>query len=301
MRKLKISFHQLLSKTNRSGYAPIYCTLSLSPAEKPVKLSTDIWLQKQYWDKKQKKVKSKHPRYIALNLELSKMEQKIYSIYDDLKKTHEFPSLEMIKQVFRNKTGTKNTLIGVYNEVIQNIERRVTTEYAPGTLNEYKASRNVLQQFLKEIYMSSDIEINRLNDQFISSFEIFLSNRRGNCLNRIYKQCQRLKTVIRYGQRNKWFTDDPFRNHQGKTEPTHRQYMTELELQKIENLSFDGNLEEVRRLYLFMCYTGMSYGEVFNLKQEHIELGENGRRFIDNSEEKQILPIVLPCVTKPRK
>jgi len=196
MRKLKISFHQLLSKTNYSGEAPVYCTVSLSSSQKPIKLSTDIWLKKQDWDKKQKKVKSKHPRYIPLNLELSKMEQKLYSIYDDLKKTNEFPSLEMIKQAFRNKTDTKNTLIGVYNDVIKNIEQRVGTEYAPGTLNEYKASRNVLQQFLKEIYMSSDIEITKLNDQFMSSFEIFLANRRGNCLNRIHKQGQRLKTVI---------------------------------------------------------------------------------------------------------
>ena len=57
-------------------------------------------------------MKSRHPRYIALNLEISAMEQKLYSIYDDLKKTNEFPSLEMIKQVFRKKVKPGRLVIG---------------------------------------------------------------------------------------------------------------------------------------------------------------------------------------------
>jgi integrase len=75
-------------------------------------------------------------------------------------------------------------------------------------------------------------------------------------------------------ERNRWFTEDSFRNHQGKTEPTNRKYLTELEMQKIENLSIEGELEEVRHLFLFMCYTGMPYAELFTLKGEHILLNE---------------------------
>lgn len=286
MRKLKISFHQLPSKTNHSGYAPIYCTLSLSSAEKPIKLSTDIWLKETDWHKKQKKVKYTYTRSVALNLELTKMEQKLYSIYDDLKKMHEFPSLEMIKHVFRNKVGVKKTLLTVYNDRIEYMQKRIPTEFAPGTLDCYKSSRTVLQRFLKEVYMSSDIEINKLNEQFISSFEIFLRNKCGNSLNTSSKHCKRLQTIIRYGQRNRWFTEDPFRNHQGKTEPTNRQYLTELELQKIENLSLEGDVEVVRHLFLFMCYTGLPYAEVFTLKEQHVAIGENGKRIIDKRRGK---------------
>ena len=118
----------------------------------------------------------------------------------------------------------------------------------------------------------------------MSLFEIYLQK---TCrLNAIYKHTQRFKAVIHYGQKKKWFTEDPFKYHQGKTEPTNRQYMTAFELQKIERLSFEGDLEEVRHMYLFMCYTGMSYGEVISFKQEHIMVGGNGRRFINKRRGK---------------
>ena len=224
-------------------------------------------------------MKSRHPRYIALNLEISAMEQKLYSIYDDLKKTHEFPSLEMIKHVFRNRTGIKKTLLSVFNDLIQNKEQRLGIEYAKGTIKNYISTKNRLKKFLKDVYMSTDIEISKLNEEFMSLFEIYLQK---TCrLNAIYKHTQRFKAVIHYGQKKKWFTEDPFKYHQGKTEPTNRQYMTAFELQKIERLSFEGDLEEVRHMYLFMCYTGMSYGEVISFKQEHIMVGGNGRRFIN--------------------
>ena len=94
------------------------------------------------------------------------MEQKLYSIYDDLKKTHEFPSLEMIKHVFRNRTGIKKTLLSVFNDLIQNKEQRLGIEYAKGTIKNYISTKNRLKKFLKDVDMSTDIEISKLNEEF---------------------------------------------------------------------------------------------------------------------------------------
>ena len=66
-----------------------------------------------------------------------------------------------------------------------------------------------------------------------------------------------------------WLKTDPFDGMKLTLKETDRPYLTEDELNRIENKSFRiKRLELVKDLFLFACYTGLAYSDVKKL--EHV-------------------------------
>lgn len=72
---------------------------------------------------------------------------------------------------------------------------------------------------------------------------------------------------------------------------TGREYLTEEELETVTKRGLDSSrLERVRDIYLFACYTGLTYQDIKNLRHCHIIIAKDGTRW---------LSIRLPMTNKP--
>jgi hypothetical protein len=57
----------------------------------------------------------------------------------------------------------------------------------------------------------------------------------------------------------------------------------------IENVELDiPMLQKVREIFMFSCYTGLSYVDVINLKPHQIVNGTDGVKWITSQEQKRI-------------
>jgi len=52
----------------------------------------------------------------------------------------------------------------------------------------------------------------------------------------------------------------------------------------------------VRDMFVFSCYTGLSYVDMINLKPENIVANEEGDRWIRTCREKTLIPVNLPLL-----
>jgi site-specific recombinase XerD len=78
-----------------------------------------------------------------------------------------------------------------------------------------------------------------------------------------------------------------------------REYLTELELGSIEALSPSvERLEVVKDLFVFSCYTGISYADIMKLTNEHIVLGIDGNKWIMANRNKTGIPFKIPLLSK---
>jgi hypothetical protein len=92
----------------------------------------------------------------------------------------------------------------------------VGQEYAPGTLERYKTSYKHTQSFLEWKYQLKDIDITKLNFEFISDYEFWLKSIRKCDHNTTMKYLSNFKKIVIKCIKNGWLQKDPFLNWRKK-------------------------------------------------------------------------------------
>ncbi|WP_424001367.1 site-specific integrase [Maribacter sp. IgM3_T14_3] len=96
-----------------------------------------------------------------------------------------------------------------------------------------------------------------------------------------------------------WMLSDPFANFHAKFIKTERGFLSLLELQEIEKKNFTiPRLQLVRDLFVFSCYTSLSYIDAINLSADNIRIGIDGELWIYYNREKTTKPIHIPLLPK---
>ncbi len=160
-------------------------------------------------------------------------------------------------------------------------------------------------EFLKVKYRTSDIFLSELNFKSITDFEYFLriSNPfelkipMGN--NTVMKHLERLRKIVNMAIRFEWITKDPFAAFKPRFNKVERGYLTESELQKLEDIEFKSDrLSYVKDLFVFSCYTGLAYIDTMQLTPDNIHIGIDREYWIYTKRKKTDTTVKIPLLPK---
>jgi site-specific recombinase XerD len=268
MKQLKTAFYMLPSKLNKKGEAPVYLRLTYKSQE--VNLSTSIYLKPDDWDRQKLKVKTKHASSRRLNLQMKELEDRVYKILDDISSKSVAISLKEIKLLLKGKGNKIATLLSLTDYFINHIKHN--PNYSKGRVDHYRSFRNKMICFLSHKYCSLDFDLEKLNYEFMIEWESFLGAQYGNIVNTITSNAKRLKAIVNTGIKLGWVKADPFKDYKCKFEPTSRQFLNHEEVKRIQLLTLPENKNVciVRDVFLFMIYTGISYGDLHKVTESNI-------------------------------
>ncbi len=159
--------------------------------------------------------------------------------------------------------------------------------------------------FLLKKQKRTDIYLQELDYDFIQKFEKFLRVHQpiapqkpmGN--NTVMKHIERLRKLVHLSCKLGWIGQDPFINFAAKYIKNDREFLSLNELQQIESRNFDiSRLELVKDLFVFSCYTGLSYIDVVQLTQDNLGQGIDGELWVSYRREKTSKPIGVPLLPK---
>ncbi len=122
---------------------------------------------------------------------------------------------------------------------------------------------------------------------FIGSFHSWLMSERKMRQNTTTKFLRFLHKIMNVAVMNGYVPYNSLSMYKVIREPVNPEYLTEEELQKI--IEFDSPLERLvrtRDMFLFGCFTGLSYIDIKMLRSEHFETDSKGRRWIKKKREK---------------
>jgi integrase len=150
-----------------------------------------------------------------------------------------------------------------------------------------------------------DIYLKQLNYRFICDFEQFLrayrNPKKGLVLsnNGVMKHMERFKKLVNLAVKLEWIPKNPFNQFQLKFDKFDRQFLTERELELIENTHYtNALLERVKDCFMFSCYTGLSYVDVRELTLNHITRGIDNNYWIFTKREKTNETVKIPILPK---
>ncbi|MFA8437054.1 MAG: site-specific integrase [Marinifilaceae bacterium] len=240
---------------------------------------------------------------------LDTIQARVLNQYRQLLDNNKKISAPILKSLLQGKRKTEIKLMELMDFYISQMEEYGGIKYAERTIQKYNTTKNHLQTYLKLDYQISDISISNIDHDFISLFERFLRTERPCNNNSAMKYLKCMKKVFKSARQRKWMKHDPFENIEIKIIPEKRYFLSKPELQAIEEKAFsDPRLQIAADMFLFACYTGLSYIDLRNLKSENIFVGIDGYRWIsinrkktDTSSNVPLLPRALKIIEKYRE
>ncbi len=156
-----------------------------------------------------------------------------------------------------------------------------------------------IKAFLVSKYQLNNIPLNHLKYSFITDLEHYFKVTRKCNHNTTIKYIKNFRKVINLAIKNEWLSKDPFAKFQAKILEVKREYLLKDELQNIEdlNLTFP-RLDIVRDIFVFSCYSGLTYVDVANLTKNNIRLGIDGDLWIITKRTKTKSQSNIPLLPK---
>lgn len=204
---------------------------------------------------------------------------------------------ESLKNVLAGKDESKRLILKIFRHHNEQMKELVGREFAPGTLERYRTSFDHTRSFIQWKYGMEDMDIRKLNYEFISEYAFWLKSVRHCSHNTTMKYLSNFKKVVLGCVRNGWLASDPFGGFKmGKREVV-RTALTEIELQSLAIKSFaTDRLNQVRDIFLFSCYTGLAYADVKKLRRAEITVGIDGEQWLFTQRQKTEAPSRIPLL-----
>ncbi len=117
--------------------------------------------------------------------------------------------------------------------------------------------------------------------------------------NTVMKHLQKLRKIVTLAYHLEWLDKDPFIRWKPTFETKQCEFLNANELSNLEAYAFPlERLDRVHDLFIFSCYTRISYADLIKLTPNHIVLGIDGSRWIYTKRQKTKTPVKIPLLDK---
>jgi site-specific recombinase XerD len=277
--------------------APIYARITVDTKRCEVSVKQKISVSN--WNFGKGMAKSNLIENKQLNSYLEQVRKMMVQNYQELILNKHMATPEAIKNKFLGLEVSDMTLCKLIE--YHNLNSKETLRW--GTLKNYFTTQKYIGMFLNEKYKTSDIHLASLNYKFLAEFEHFLrqyspvDHQRPMENNTVMKHIERLKKMIKMAIRYEWLEKDPFIAFKQRFNRFERGFLTSDELKRIEEKTFSiSRLQYVKDLFVFSCYTGLSYIDVVQLSPEHVQVGEDKEYWLITKREKTDNPVRIPIL-----
>ena len=285
------------SKARKNGNVPIEVMITVNGERNSFSTGKQIAIEK--WDKTKQQVKGKDQETQNLNNYLKAIKAKLYQKEAELLERGFIITAQILYDAYFDKVESlkERSLFEVFEEHNQEQEKLVGNGVSKATHWVSVYTIRLLREFVQQKYKREDLYLRELNLNFIQSFHSFLRIDKGMAQNSSTKHLKLLKKIINLSVANSYMAFNPFSTYKVEREPVDIDFLDEEELRKIIN--FDTplpRLERAKDMFLFGCFTGLSYIDIKTLTPEHFEKDNTGRIWIKKRRVKTGVQSRIPLL-----
>ncbi len=288
----------IFPKTNRpdkDGNCTLYCRVTVDGRRAAFSLQRKV--HPNDWNGTSNRVKGSKPSVKQLNRFLDEVRARLLKIQGEYVRKGTYYTVEMLRNAFLGLDKQQHTVLKLYEEHNQEIAVMVGQEYSSGAYLRHVRTRKRLAAFIKKEYRMEDMPLREVDLKFIKRFEHYLKTLGVGNRNTVTKYIVNFKKIIRIAYAHDWIAKDPFFHWKAQWKPVEREALNERELNSIMDRNFEiERLENVKNLFLFSCFTGLSYADVNQLTDDDIIKNLNGEKIIKIKRAKTDVMSTVPLL-----
>jgi site-specific recombinase XerD len=298
-----ILFYLKKSSVKKTGYAPLMVRITINGVSAPFSLKAEA--KPDDWDTKAGRLRGRTKEASALNNYIDAVRSKILKHYRELCDRESVVTAEMVRDAFLGVNTHKDTLLCLFDSYNENLKTTVGKQIKPSTFYGYTIARKRLYEFLKK-KNKADIALKEISPQFVTDFERFLFVDCEYMRNSVMNSMKHFKRIVTMAHNNGWLSVNPFASYKFQFDAPDRGYLSEKELMTLMKHPIQcPMIEETRDVFVFCCFTGLSYCDVKALREENIQRSFDGNLWIITKRQKtgtqsniRLLPIPQQLLEK---
>lgn len=266
----KVFFYPRKNYVYKNGEVGIRVLISLNGNR--LQFASKLTIPLKMWNDEENRVNSESDKAKVINSELEDIEATLKFHFRELKRYDPSVTIHQVRDAYIGVTAKSRMLLDVFKEYNEELSKRLGKDISNCTVSKYKRTKERLAEFVKFKFKKTDIPFKQIDFSFLNSFDSYLTSVWDCGTNTKVKYLQHLKCIITLARNNGWTQTDPFLNFKIKRQKYDRGYLTQDELMAIMHKEFAiKRLEYVRDIFVFSCYTGLSYIDVKTLENKHIQ------------------------------
>lgn len=299
-KSFSLLFYLKKPKHYLSGLIPIYLRITVDGISKEISISRGI--EPDRWNASAGRAYGTKEDIKVLNAYLDTLQTKIYEVRRRLLEKNEIITAEGLKNTLRGKSGDARMILVIFQQHNDEVKSLVGKDFSPATLERYKTSFEHTKAFINWKYLVPDMDIKKMNYEFVSQYEFWLKTVRKCNHNTAIKYIANFRKIVNRCIRNGWLERDPFVGFKMTKKEVIPEFLTEHEIHTITIKQFASErLKQVGDIFLFCCYTGLAFADVKKLKASEIGIGIDGSKWIFTHRQKTDTLSRIPILSIPLK
>ena len=294
----KILFYLRKNQVNKDGKAGIMIRLSVNGEVS--QFSSKLEIEPKLWDVRLGKTAGNSMNARQFNNLLDDIRTSLRNHYHEIENHEAYVNAEKVRNAFLGYSIRQNTLLELFRNHNEDARKMIGISKTEATLSKYDRACRRLEEYLKAQYKVTDIALKEIDYKFVTGFETYLRTISKCNENTTAKFIQTFRMIIIVAKNNGWIFKDPFSNYKIRLKRVDRGYLTDQEIQTIMDKKFVCNrLEQVRDVFIFSCFTGLSYIDVKQLTANNICTSFDGKQWIMTHRQKTDTPVNVPLLNIP--
>ncbi len=290
---VKVAFYLKVNESDSAGRCPVMGRLTVGRSE--CVFSAKMLAPRSLWVSG--RAKGKSAEAVEINSRLDEMRASALAIYREQSAVRERVTAEEVKCLLLGMAFGQETLLDYFRSYIEHFEKRVGVNRTAKSAHTYRCACEHVERFLSERLRLSDVPFSALDRSFVDKFDLYLRTERRLAPNTVVLYMSRLHTVINKAIAAGIITANPFSGYEPPRPERKRRYLTREELRRLMTTPLSvPRLYLVRDLFLFSCYTGISYGDMCRLTAANLETAEDGTVWIKAAREKTNVVFEIPLL-----
>ena len=298
MNKTKINILFLIAKNrmNTSGKCAIKCRITYNKQRH--EFSTGLFINPNSWSSAKQQAVPLNTENTQINTQLSLIKSQINQAFLFLQvQGNNFDVEDVFKKYKGENTQEQIGVVEFYSEYMDKLKKMIGKDFKKSTWGKFNEILPALKDYIYFQYKKRDIKLIDLDYNFIENFDYYMKVEKKNSQITINKKIQRLKKVIKLARKQKLIDFNPFEEHKVKQAKTQILFLTKDELEKLKNWKPKSEtIEKVLDCYIFCCYTGLGYREMFSLKKSDLKTDDEGVVWIYKQREKTERYFSIPLI-----
>lgn len=236
----------------------------------------------------------------TINNQLDIIRAKIVSTYQSSLFVHEYLTARRIKEKTFCISNENETLLHLIDKDIVEYLPRVNKDRSLLTYRKMIIVKNHLKNFIMRTHKVADIYLIDLKSDFLREFYNYIVEYKHLKKSTAWVYCCYLKKIVLHAYCQGIIHQNPFYNVKISPNIPDRNYLTEEELNKLIEYKTEDPLScYVRDLFVFSCFTGISFVDILSLRSDNI-VNANDEIWIAGHRQKSMVPYYVRLLQIPK-
>lgn len=295
-----VLFYINKQKVKKNGLCSLMGRISINTEVAQFSAKMDI--DPALWDAKRYRLKGKDREVQKINCAIEKLTADIHSYYDEILSEQGYITAELVKNAISGIGTRKRNLLELYQEYIEELSKQVGLTRSYGTLHNHHSSYNRLKKFIRKYYNADDIALRQLDYSFIEKYDSYMRADLKRSLSTIEGFTVMLKTIVKRAIAQGTIHKNPFSGYFPEKAIKKHRHLEADELKRLMSIPIQEKfLCYVRDLFVFSSFTGISYIDLRNLREDHFYRTEDGKLWVRFNRQKTKSECIIQVLDLPQQ